>query len=108
MFMSRTYSHMAHLKTKSFAKHKALNEFYDGIVDMADTLAEAAQGKFGRLDIPYVDMKGDVNDPIKGLETHLTMLENLGKKCEEPYLQNIFQEIQAMYYKTLYLLKELD
>jgi len=108
MFMSRTYSHMAHLKTASFAKHKALNEFYDGIVDLADTLAEASQGKYGKLDIPFMDMNEDVEDPIAGLKKHLTMLENLGKKIDDSYLENIFQEIQALYRKTLYLMVELS
>ena len=108
MFMSRTYAHMAHLKTPSYAKHKALNSFYDDIVELADSIAEAAQGTWGKLDIPFIDMKGDVEDPIGTLEVHITMLENLGRKCEKKYLDNIFQEIQSLYYSTLYLLKELD
>lgn len=108
LFMSRTYAHMAHLKTKSFAKHKALNEFYDEIVDLADALAEAAQGKYGRLDIPFIDMNEDVEDPINGIKKHLTMVENCAKKFDDAYLDNIFQEIQALYRKTLYLMIELD
>jgi len=108
MFMSRTYAHMAHLKTSSYAQHVALNGFYDCIVGLADTLAEAGQGTWGKMDIPYIPLKGDVEDPIGSLESHLAILENLGKKCKEPYLENIFQEIQALYYKTLYLLKELN
>ena len=108
LFYSRTYAHMAHLKTSSFAKHKALNEFYDEIVDLADTLAEAVQGKYDKLDIPYIELKGDVEDPIDGLEVHITMLENLSKKCELEWVKNIFQEIQALYYSTLYKLKHLD
>lgn len=108
MFMSRTYSHMCHLKTSSFAKHKALNEFYDEIVDLADTLAEAVQGKYDKLDIPFIELKGDVEDPIDGLEVQVMMLENLSKKCELEWVKNIFQEIQALYYSTLYKLKHLD
>ena len=111
LFMSRTAAHMSHLQVTgpaSFARHKALNEFYDEIVDMTDSLAETAQGKFGILDIPYMDLKGDVSDPIGLMETHLTMVENLGKKCENRALQNIFDEIVALYMKTLYLLKNLE
>lgn len=107
MFMSRTHAHMCHLKTGSYAKHVALNKFYDGILGFADSLAEVSQGKYGKLDIPYVDMKGDVGDPTGSLETHLTMLENLGKRLEEAYLDNIFQEIQSLYRSTIYKLKEL-
>lgn len=106
--MSRTYAHMAHLKTGSFAKHKALNEFYDGVVDLADSLAEASQGLFGRLDIPFVNMVDSVTEPIKGIESQGAKIKQLGSTCSEPYLGNILQEIEALYRKTLYLLKELS
>ena len=108
LFYSRTYAHMAHLKTPSFAKHKALNEFYDEIVELADDLAEATQGRYGKLDIPFTDMKGDVSDPIAAIQAHATMVDNLCKKCELDWIDNIVQEIQSLYYSTLYKLKELD
>lgn len=107
LFMSRTYSHMAHLKTGSYSKHRALNGFYDAVVDHADALAEASQGLFGKLEVPFVGMKGNVEDPITTMEAHLTMVKRLGKTCSEPYLDNILQEIEALYRKTLYLLREL-
>lgn len=108
LFMSRDYAHRAHLATPSFAKHKALNELYDGVVDLADDLAEAAQGKFGILDIAVIPLKGDIEDPIAAIESHVTMIDNLAKKCEVDYLSNIIQEIQKLYYSTLYKLKALD
>lgn len=108
LFMSRTYSHMAHLKTGSFSQHKALNEFYDGIVDLTDELAEASQGLFGKLDVPYINLMGNINDPIGGMQAHLKAVEKLAMSCEEEYLKNIFQEIQALYRKTIYLLTELS
>lgn len=108
MFMSRTYTHMAHLKTGSFAAHKALNEFYDGILDLADSLAEVSQGLYGKMDIPFIGIDGSVTNPIGGIEAHLKRLEKLCMGCKEDYLKNIFQEVQAFYRKTLYLLKELN
>lgn len=107
MFMSRTFAHMAHLKTSSYAAHKALNEFYDDIVDMSDDLGEAMQGKYGKLDIPFMELKGSIDSPVDGLESHLMMIDNLCKKCEEDWIDNIVQEIQAMYRSTIYKLKEL-
>jgi hypothetical protein len=107
MFMSRTYTHMAHLKTSSYAAHKALNGFYDGIVGKADGLAEAVQGKYGKLDIPFVELKGSIDSPIDGIESQMMMIDNLCKKCEEDWIDNIVQDIQAFYRSTLYLLKEL-
>jgi len=108
LFMSRTYAHMAHLKTGSYAKHVALGEFYDGIVGLADTLAEASQGKWGKLDIPYVELKGDIDDPINALDTHLTMIDNMQKRCDVPFIDNIIQEVQSLYSSTLYKLRELN
>lgn len=108
MFAARTYAHMAHLKTGSYAQHAALNGFYDSIVDFADSLAEAAQGLFGKLDIPAVQVKGDVNKPVVELEKQLATIKQLGVGCGEPFLDNIMQEIEACYRSTLYKLKELS
>ena len=47
LFASRTQAHVFHLQTNSFAAHKALNEYYDGIIDLADGIAESIQGKYG-------------------------------------------------------------
>ena len=108
MFLSRTMSHMAHLKTKSYATHIALNEFYDGIIDLADTLIEAAQGQYGVLDVPFVNASGNVNDPIGMLQGHLKQLETTMSMVDEDYLMNIFQEITTLYRSTLYKLVNLS
>jgi hypothetical protein len=108
MFMSRTASHISHLKTKSYAEHVALNEFYDAIVDLADSLIEAAQGQYGILDVPFVNLSGNVNDPIGMLQGHLKQLEATMAGCDEDYLMNIFQETQKQYRSTLYKLTNLS
>jgi DNA-binding ferritin-like protein len=50
LFHARTAAHVMHLQTTSYAKHKALNEFYDAIVDFADSIAEGYQGEHGMID----------------------------------------------------------
>ena len=45
LFASRDYAHKAHLNTDSFAAHMALGDFYDGIIDLADSLAETWMGR---------------------------------------------------------------
>ena len=50
LFHARTNAHILHLKTRSHAQHLALKDFYDGIVDLADTLAEAYQGDYGIIE----------------------------------------------------------
>ena len=47
LFLARDVTHSVHLNTRSYAKHVALNEFYDAIVDLADKFAEAYQGRHG-------------------------------------------------------------
>lgn len=108
MFMSRTYAHMAHLKTPSYSAHKVLNKFYDDIVDLCDDLAEGSQGLYGKLDIPFINISGNVNDPIGALSGHLRQLESTMMNCDEDFIMSIFQEIQKLYRSTLYKLTELS
>lgn len=107
LMMSRTYAHLAHLKTGSYSAHKALDDLYDGLSDLLDSFAEAAQGEFGKLDIPYINMIGSVDAPAKGIASHLKTLEKLGEGCSQGYLKGIFDEIVALYRSTLYKLNEL-
>lgn len=44
LFLSRDIAHREHLSTTSFSQHMALGEFYPGVIDLADKLAEAYQG----------------------------------------------------------------
>ena len=39
-----------HWQTKGYARHKAFDKLYEGLVDLTDTFAEAAMGKYGRLE----------------------------------------------------------
>lgn len=107
LFMSRTMAHKAHLKTGSYAAHNALGGFYDAMVGLTDSLAEVAQGKYGLYDIPVVDEKGNVEDPLAMLETHLKMYQTLAKTIDDRCLQNIADEIEACFYSTIYKLKFL-
>lgn len=109
LFLSREQAHRAHLKTKSYAQHMALGDFYEAVIDLADTFAEVAQGTYGILpDIPY-------KPPVKGaiaavLEAHLEAIEDqkpeFDQLCDGPLL-NIVDEIGALYAKTLYKLRNL-
>lgn len=110
LFMSRTMAHKAHLKVSgsgSYAAHSALGGFYDAIIGLTDSLAETAQGKYGLYDIPVVDEKGDVEDPLTMIETHLKMYQTLAKTIDDRCLQNIADEIEALFYSTIYKLKFL-
>ena len=107
MFAGRTVTHILHLQTKKYAEHIALNEFYDGIVDLTDKLAEATQGQYGLLDIPFITVAVP-NDSTVFLKGQLTELEKVMKCVDDDYLMNIFQEIQSLYRSTIYKLVNLS
>jgi len=61
LFLGRDVAHSVHLNTRSFAKHSALNGFYDGVVGLADTFAETYQGRhglIGQIKLQSVKQKG--------------------------------------------------
>ena len=49
LFLARNVAHSVHLNTRNYAKHVALQGFYDGIIDLADQFAEASQGRHGLM-----------------------------------------------------------
>jgi len=110
LFLSREMAHREHLRTKSYAQHMALGSFYDSIVDLADSLAEAYQGRHGIIrDIPQLplDSKGEIDDI---LERHLDMVEKIrytAVEKSETALQNIIDEVVSQYLSTLYKLRNL-
>lgn len=110
LFLGRDIAHRVHLKTRSFAEHKALNEFYDEIVDLADSFAEAYQGRYNELlDIPLLtnDKKGTIADVLEGQMKWIE--DNRASICPrtETALHNIIDEAVGLYMSTLYKLRFL-
>ena len=110
LFLARDVAHSVHLNTRSFAKHSALNSFYDDIVDLADKFAEAYQGRNGLIGpISLMSAKKTTNI-IEFLEDSLADIEKMRyevvEKTDTP-LQNIIDEIVGLYLSTIYKLKFL-
>jgi len=110
LFLARDVAHSVHLNTRSFAKHSALNTFYDEIVDLADKFAEAYQGRHGLIGpISLISAKKNGNI-IEFLEESLSEIEDtrykVVDKTDTP-IQNIIDEIVGLYLSTLYKLKFL-
>ena len=110
LFLARDVAHSVHLNTRSFAKHSALNTFYDEIVDLADKFAEAYQGKYGLIGPIALMSAKKTNNIVEFLEDQVEELMKMRydvveKECTP--LQNIIDEILALYYSTLYKLKFL-
>ena len=110
LFLARDVAHSVHLNTRSFAKHSALNSFYDEIVDLADKFAEAYQGRHGLIGpISLMSAKKTTNI-VEFLKDSLADIEKMRyevcEKTDTP-IQNIIDEIVGLYLSTLYKLKFL-
>lgn len=110
LFLARDVTHSVHLNTRSYAKHKALAKFYDQIIDLADSFAEAYQGKYGLIGPIALQSATKTNNVIEFLEDMVKSIEEdrfkaVDKECTP--LQNIIDEILALFYSTLYKLKFL-
>lgn len=110
LFLARDVAHSVHLNTRSYAKHVALNAFYDGIVDHADAFAEAYQGRHGLIGpISLMSAKKTTNI-IEFLEDQLAEIESMRYDvCEktDTSLQQLIDNIVELYLTTLYKLKFL-
>ena len=110
LFLARDVAHSVHLNTRSFAKHSALIEFYDGIVDLADKFAEAYQGRHGLIGPITLMSAKKTGNITEFLEDSLEDVEDMRYKvCDksDTALQNIIDEIVGQYLSSLYKLKFL-
>jgi hypothetical protein len=110
LFLARDVTHSAHLNTRSYAKHTALGEFYDGVIDLADKFAEAYQGKYGLIGPISLMSAKKTSNVVDFLEGQVDDLMEMRYKVVEKEctpLQNIIDEIFGLYYTTLYKLKFL-
>jgi Family of unknown function (DUF5856) len=109
-FHARTAAHVLHLKTRSYAVHKALNDFYDAIVPLADSFAEAYQGDYGLIESYPSKVMNLPSDALDMLDELSTWIEQNRYKCcdeDDTYLQNIIDELIALIRSTQYKLKFL-
>ena len=109
LFHARTNAHILHLKTRNYAQHKALNDFYDGIVDLADTLAEAYQGDYGIIE-GYPPRYVPHNDGLELMTELGTWIEANRHKLwdgDDSYLESLVDEIVTCIRQTQYKLRFL-
>jgi hypothetical protein len=112
LFLSREVAHREHLRTKSFSVHMALNTFYLEIIENADAITEAYQGRHGIIDRIPILTEADANSDIADvLEKHLGMIEKLRytavDKTDTP-IQNLIDAAAETYLSTLYKLRNLS
>lgn len=108
LFEARDVAHLEHLKVKgsgAYATHKALNEFYDSILDLADGFVESYQGKYGIVNIDIKSVK--TLDFMEYIQEFAKYVEASRDVFKEDYLKNQVDEISSLTYSTIYKLKFL-
>ena len=103
---SRTQAHVFHFKTKSYAQHKALENYYTLILPLLDSYTEAYQGKYGIIhSFKSYSILNNINDAPKYFYKLINQIKKI--KITDEYLKNIIDEINKLLYQTLYMLSNL-
>ena len=107
LMASRDQAHIFHWQTNSYAAHKALNEYYDEIIELVDGLVETYQGRYGII-------RGYTSPAtFKEDDQATTYFEALSKYVEtvrnsipqDSYIQNEVDEVVRLIEETKYKLK---
>jgi len=97
-----------HHQTETYAVHKALNKFYDGILGLTDGLVESVSGIYDRPMHYQIDSPTDYKSSeqvVKYFKSlYKTIQEERKEIYQESWVQNQVDEIATLIAKTLYLL----
>lgn len=94
-------AHIAHLASRSYAEHMALGEFYDGAREAVDAFIEAAIGD--GMPVPGFDGGPILAQIEKEYENLSGARGDICQGC--PTLENLYDELMAVYVKAIYKLK---
>jgi hypothetical protein len=109
LLSSREQAHIFHLQSPSYAAHKALQKYYEDIVDLIDTYVESYQGRYGILK-GYMPANTILEDNstvsyFMGLQKFVD--EARGQLPQDGELNNTVDEISALISSIIYKLKFL-
>jgi DNA-binding ferritin-like protein len=107
LFHSGTNAHFMHLQTKSYSVHKALQKYYEEIIDLVDSWAEAYQGKYSVIE-SYPTEFHVAKDPLQYMEQLDTFVETIRKALpKDSELQNLVDNVAELIDSTAYKLRNL-
>lgn len=111
---SQTQVHIFHLGVRgkgSYAAHKALQGYYEGIDALVDGIIESYQGKYGLL----TNYKSFKNVSFKSIKQTISYLKGLNEMieekrdcCDDSFIQNQIDTVQELIFSTLYKLRFLE
>jgi len=113
LMQSRNQAHIYHLQTTSYAKHVALQGYYEGIVDLIDSLVEAYQGKYEILTdykmigtLSDMSEESDITNYIEKIARYTELKRE--KLPQDGFLTNIYDDIDTLLRSTHYKLSRLS
>ena len=115
LFESREMTHVYHLQARgegSYAGHKALDEYYNEVLELIDALIETYQGQYNIIeDYETIDTKTTISkikiEYFNELQKFIKENRYTALSKEDTHLQNIVDEVVALGYRTMYKLKNL-
>ena len=113
---SRTQTHIFHLGVSgpgAYAAHVALQGYYEGIVDLVDSLVESYQGKNGLIQFkPVVNLDNncDTRNIIDYFDKLCMIVKTLRQapNLADSFLQNQIDNVEDLIYSTKYKLINLQ
>lgn len=104
---SATNTHFFHWSTDSFAKHMALGEYYDEIVELTDSFVESYMGKYQKI-TKFPSVYHQPKDPVQYLKSLQSFVADARQDLpQDTELQNIIDEIADLINTTTYKLVNL-
>lgn len=115
LFESREMAHIYHLQVNgeqgSYAKHEALGDYYEDILEMIDDTIEVYQGQYGLIDgYDVIDTNNTKSKEALAYFEELAEYVKNARKCishEDTHLHSLIDDIVCLIYKTVYKLKFL-
>jgi len=113
LMQSRNQAHIYHLQVQgmgSFAAHKALQEYYEGIVPLIDLIAEGIQGRYGIITgYKMADTIREDNNARLYFDGLSKFVETVRKQIpQDSYIQNQVDTVVDLIESTKYKLKFLQ
>jgi hypothetical protein len=97
-----------HHQTNVYSMHKALNSFYDGILDLTDGLVESVSGVYGRPTGYEIMQPMDYQNPEQVMAYFQACYAEIQADrttiYQETWIQNQVDEIATLFAETIYLL----
>lgn len=108
VFAARDVTHREHWRTKSYAQHIALGEFYDAVVDQIDEIVECNQSQFGLVGDFQVETS-PVSNITTWLQSEMDWIASNRNDLSQGNnsIANLIDGLVAIYQRTIYKLTHL-